>query len=143
MSNNRLVMEGLTELRTALRALPEELAREAGVIVTAQAEYAKEQIQRAYPEKTGRLRNRVTVNRDADRYGAAAIVRSRAPHAHLHEYGTQPRRNAKGANRGTMPKADEGARMIPIIVRRRRAMVAALIDLVRRAGFVVEDAPRD
>jgi hypothetical protein len=139
VSSNRLVMEGLNELREQLRNLPEDLAREAGVIVLAQAEMAKDQIQRAYPEKTGRLRGGITVTREAlDRGGAAAIVRSRAPHAHLHEYGTQPRRTNKGANRGFMPKADEGERMIPIIVRRRRAMVEALIAMVRRAGLTVE-----
>lgn len=140
MSQNRLVMEGLSELRDALRQLPDDLAREAGVIVTAQAELAKDQVQRAYPEHTGRLRKGITVNREGDRYGARAIVRSRAPHASIYEFGTKARRTDAGANRGSMPKADDSARMIPIIVRRRRAMVAALVDLVRRFGFDVESA---
>ena len=139
MSSNRLELRGLDEFREALRNLPEDLAREAGAIVLAQAEMAKDQIQRAYPEKTGRLKGGITVNRESDRSGARAIVRSRAPHAHLHEYGSKPRRTDAGANRGAMPTAAEGERMIPIVMRRRRAMVAALIDLVRRMGFQVEN----
>jgi hypothetical protein len=135
---SKLVLEGLTELRRELRNLPEDLAREAGVIVTAQAELAKDQIQRAYPEKTGHLRSGITVNRDHDRYGAAAIVRSRAKHAHLYEYGTRPRRTNAGANRGSMPQAPDANRMIPIIVRRRRAMMVGLIALLERIGFKVE-----
>jgi hypothetical protein len=142
---SRLVLEGLDELRAALRALPEELAREASVIVTTQAEMAKDQIQRAYAQgPTGNLRGRVTVNQEGAsnvRFGARAIVRSRAPHAHLYEYGTKNRRTSKGANRGAMPAAPEENRMIPIVVRRRRSMVAGLIEVVRRAGLIVEDQP--
>jgi hypothetical protein len=139
VSGNKLEMKGLSELRAALRQLPEELAREAHVIVTAQAQFAKDQIQRAYPEgRTGNLRGGVTVQSDDQRYGASAIVRSRAKHSHLYEYGTAQRRTSNGANRGRMPQAPEANRMIPIVVRRRRAMTQALIDLVRRAGFTVE-----
>jgi len=138
VSQNKLVMVGIDEFRRALRQLPEDLVNEAGVIVEAQAEEAKTQIQRAYPEgPTGNLRRGVTSTRGRTRYGASAIVRSRAKHASLFEYGTKARRTRNGASRGSMPVAPEGERMIPIIIRRRRAMVSALIDLVRRAGFVV------
>jgi hypothetical protein len=37
-----------------------------------------------------------------------------------------------------MPEAAETQKMIPIVVRRRRAMVEALKVMVRRAGLVVE-----
>ena len=136
---SRLEMQGLNELRAALRSLPEDLAREAGVIVLAQAEYAQQQIQQAYPQgPTGNLRHGVTVSRDtASRFGARAIVRSRAKHASIFEKGTVQRRTAKGANRGRMPLPDVSKRMIPIVVRRRRAMVAALVDMVRRFGLIV------
>jgi hypothetical protein len=139
MSNTKLVLEGLDEFREALRKLPNDMAREAGVIVLAQAELAQAQIQRAYPERRGRLRGGVTVNREGDsRFGASAIVRSRAPHAWLYEHGSTPRQNRKGANRGAMPQAPEANRFGPIAGFRRRAMVAALTDLVRRAGFAVD-----
>lgn len=139
MSNTRLEMKGLDELRRQLRELPEELAREANTIVATQADLAKEQIQRAYPEgPTGNLKRGVTVTHEQARYGASAIVRSRAKHASLFERGTTVRHTSNGANRGRMPQAPENERMIPIVVRRRRAMVQALIELVRRAGFQVD-----
>jgi len=138
---SRLVLEGLDEFRAALRRLPDELAQEAGVIVLAQAEMAKDQIQRAYPQgPSGNLRGRVTVNKESAniRYGARAVVRSRAPHSHLYEYGSKTRRTDNGANRGAMPEAPDQNKMVPIVQRRRRAMVAALIDMVRKAGLVVD-----
>lgn len=152
----RLKMDGLAELRAALRALPDDLAQEAAAIVQAQAEYAQQQIVAAYPERTtnlnpgptrksrwfppGILKARVTSTREpgAARFGARAVVRSRAPHAWLFENGTKPRQTRNGASRGRMPVAPESERMIPIAIRRRRVMVQALIDLVRRAGFNVE-----
>lgn len=138
MSQNRLRMEGLDELREALRQLPEELAQEAGAIVMAHAEEAQRRVQQAYPQgPTGNLRRGVTTNREASRFGAKAIVRSRAPHAHLFEYGSRPRRTQRGANRGQMPAGSEAERMIPIIIRVRRNMVAALIHMVQKAGFTV------
>lgn len=141
MSNNRLQMNGLSELRTALRQLPETLANEAEAIATSQAEYARGQIQSAYPQgPTGNLKRGVTASKEGGgaRFGVRAIVRSRARHSHLFEFGTKLRRTKTGANRGQMPQAPESERMIPIVVRRRRAMVQALIDLVRKAGFQVE-----
>lgn len=140
MSNTRLSLQGMAEFRAALRQLPEDLAQEAGVIVQAQAEFAKDQIQRAYPHgPTGNLQSRVTATKESEsRFGARSIVRSRAPHASIFEFGSKARRTNTGANRGRMPKAPASEAMIPIVVRRRRAMVSALIDLVRKAGFVVE-----
>ena len=139
MGNVRLQMDGLSELRAALRRLPEELTAEADAIIQAQAGYAQQQIVAAYPQgPTGNLKHGVTVNKESSRFGVRAIVRSRARHSHLFEFGTAPRRTKKGANRGSMPKAPESERMIPIVVRRRRAMVQALIELVRKAGFSVE-----
>ena len=136
----RLEMQGLNELRAQLRALPDDLAREAGVIVEAQAVLAQQQIQQAYPEgPTGNLRHGVTISKDSNsRFGTSAIVRSRAKHASIYERGTKPRRTVKGANRGQMPQPDASRRMIPIVIRRRRVMVEALKALVRKAGLIVE-----
>jgi len=135
----RLEMQGLSELRAALRNLPEDLAAEADVIVQAQAAEAQRQIQQAYAEgPTGNLRRMVTRTKESSRYGSAALVRSRAPHSHLYERGSKPRKTATGANRGAMPEAPDVNRMIPIVVRRRRVMVEALIAMVRKAGFLVE-----
>lgn len=134
-----LVITGMTEFRNALRHIPDELASEAVDIVTATAEGAAQEIRAAYPEgPTGNLKRRVKVERAESRFGAAAIVRSQARHAHLYEWGTKRRQNRHGANRGQMPKAQAGTAMIPIAQRARSRMLRALVALVRRAGFEVE-----
>lgn len=138
MSHNRLQMNGLDELRRELRQLPEDLAREASAIILAHAEDAGRRVRTAYPEgPTGNLKHRVTVNQEAGRFGTRALVRSRAPHAWIFEKGTRDRRTHSGANRGRMPAAPESQQMIPIVIRVRRLMVAALIQLVEKAGLTV------
>jgi hypothetical protein len=138
--SSKLVFGGLTEFQRALHALPDDLRQEADAIVQAQAEEAQRQIRTAYPEgPTGNLRRGVTREINSSKFTSRAIVRSRAPHSHLFERGSRDRRTAKGWNRGRMPEAPESQRMIPIVIRRRRAMVAALVDLVRRAGFQVNE----
>jgi hypothetical protein len=137
---SRLELRGLDELRAALRNLPGDLAEEAAVIVEAQAAEAERSIEAGYPEgPTGNLRRGVVRESNRSKFGVAAIVRSRAPHAHLFEAGTKPRRTAKGANRGAMPPAAEAQRFVPKAIRARARMFSALKDLVRRAGLVVED----
>lgn len=136
---SRVQLQGLQELRTALRNLPADLADEAAAIVEAHAEDAARNIQAAYPEgPTGNLKRGVTREINRSRFGSAAIVRSRAKHAHLFEKGTAQRRTKTGANRGAMPQAPESERFIPKAIRARARMVTALKDLVRRAGFEVE-----
>ena len=130
---------GLTELRTALRNLPEELAGEASHIVEGAANGAAAQIKRVYPiGKTGNLVAGVTVEHASQKVAAGAIVKSKSPHSHLWERGSQTRRTGKGANRGRMPAAPESEKMIPIVVRARRRMYADLANLLRRVGFQVD-----
>ena len=142
MNHSRVELQGLAELRAALRQLPADLAREAGAIVTAHAEEAGRAVREGYPEgPTGNLRHRVTVDaQQAGLFSAAAIVRSRAPHAQLWERGTKARRTDRGWNRGRMPQPPAGERAIPKFSRARAKMRAALIDLVRRAGFEVHES---
>lgn len=138
MSPVRVVLEGLSDLRTALRELPETLTDEAAGIVQAAGLDAKAQIQTAYPEgATGNLRGGVTVRVNHARASTSAVVRSRARHAHLFEWGTRARRTRRGANRGAMPEAPQAQRMIPIAIRVRRQMIDRLIALVERAGLTV------
>lgn len=132
-------LEGLAELREALRNLPKDLADEAQAIVEAKAEFAAQQIQRAYPQgPTGNLRRLVSVSREPGAFTARAIVRSRSPHSHLFEYGTRRRKTNRGWNRGAMPPAPSTEAMVPIVVRTRRALVSALIEVVKKAGFEVQ-----
>jgi hypothetical protein len=135
----RLEMQGLAELRAALRQLPQEMTDEAATIVDAHARLAESQIKQNYPQgPTGNLRRGVTRDHYKSGFTARAIVKSRAKHASIFENGTQTRRTANGANRGRMPAPPESQRMIPVVIRRRKAMVEALKDLVRRAGFQVQ-----
>ncbi len=134
MDDNKLHIYGLNELRTALTKLPDDLKREAAVIVHAQAEAARSLIAARYPVVTGNLRNRLTVELGSDPVSATARVKNRAKHAWLFEFGSGPRRRGNGARTGRMPA---GHVFVPIAMARRRIMMAALIDLLERAGLTV------
>lgn len=139
MAQTRLIIEGLTELRAALRALPAELTAEAGGIVDDAGELAKAEIMQRYPRRTGNLRNHVTVSTiSAGQFAAGVVVKSTAKHAHIFEVGTQARHNKLGANRGSMPP---GNVFVPAIVRQRRKMYDRLKDLLVRHGLVVSGEP--
>src|SRR6185369_9818998 len=111
----KLDLNGMNELRDALRKLPEDLTTEAAVIVSAYATQAKQEIQSGYPQgPTGHLRGGVRVIHNAGRrVSTTSIVKSTAPHAWIFENGTANRVTNRGANRGRMPKPPEGQKMIP------------------------------
>lgn len=133
-----LSWSGLEQFKADLRNLPEHLADEAGTVVVAHAQEAERLVETAYPTgPTGNLRAGVKLTTQQNRFGAAGVVRSTAPHSHLFERGTRKRQTGRGANRGTMPQAPQSQQMIPIIVQVRRRMVAALITVVQKAGFTV------
>lgn len=134
-----LNLEGLDELRAALQKLPDDLAAEAATIVEGTASQAKQEVQSGYPiGPTGNLHNRVTVTNNAGRrFGVVSILKSTAPHAWIFENGSKVRRTQKGWNRGSMPAPPDSGRMIPKVIRLRAKMVAALIELVKLAGFEV------
>lgn len=137
MSNNRLVFDGLAELRAALRALPSELTGEASNIINTTANGAATEIRTAYGKhvRSGRLQGGVVISRldSAGKFSAGAIVKNTAKHAWLFENGSQARHTAIGANRGTMPPTPT---FVPVIVRRRRGMYQALKDLLERKGLL-------
>lgn len=139
MSHTRLELQGLEEFRAALRALPDHLREEASAIVLAHAEQAQREIVGGYPQHTGNLRSRVSVRPSATRFGTGALVKSAAKHASIFERGTAIRQTRAGANRGRMPEAATAQAFIPKAIRVRARMVRALIDLVRRAGFQVNE----
>lgn len=154
-----LKWEGLEDFRRALRSLPDDLKNEAAGIVEAAAEDAKKAAYFAYPTGPtrtvkrrrkgvttsvtrvgGNLKKGLRVLHNAGRrFGTESIVKSTAKHAHLFEFGTGRRITNKGANRGVMPKAPENEAFIPIAIRIRRRMTKQLIELVRRAGFIVHE----
>jgi hypothetical protein len=139
MSGVRLQWHGLTEFKTALRNLPDELTDDAGGIVMGTSESVQREVQGNYPTgPTGNLKARVTSEREPSRFGASARVRSRAPHAFIFENGTGQRRTSNGANRGRMPEAPASQQMIPVVIKHRRQMFERLKDLVRKAGFTID-----
>lgn len=144
MSNNRIVFDGLTELREALRTLPADLTGEASHIVEAAANGAATDIKRDYQAKlkhegSGHLVAGVTVTHfESGRFSAGAIVKNTAKHAWMFENGTQARHTAIGANRGAMPP---GHVFIPVAVRARKAMYTQLADLMTRHGLLVSGSP--
>lgn len=132
----KLHLEGLTELRQALRDLPSDLTDDASVIVQAHADDAATQIRAVYEDHrvTGHLAAGVTVDRSHSAFTTRAIVKSKAKHAHLFEFGSQLRKHDNGKSVGVMPPRPT---VIPIAIRKRAQMVRVLIDLVKRAGFTV------
>ena len=94
--------KGLEELKAALRALPAELTGEASHLIEAAGNRAVLDLKRAYPVVTGNLRDGVEVTFTTSGVSTRALVRSRAPHAHLYEYGTEARHTGLGLNRGRM-----------------------------------------
>lgn len=137
MSNNRLVLDGLADLRAALRNLPTELAGEASHIVQGAANSAAVAIRSGYAAhvRTGRLQDAVTVDSmPTGAYGAGVIVKNTSKLAFIFENGTQARHTALGANRGSMPP---GHVFIPAVIRQRRKMYDALKALLERKGLLV------
>jgi hypothetical protein len=147
MATNKLTITGLDQLREDLKRLPLELVREAAVIVQAQGEQMAVEVTAAYPFVTGNLRDHVRVAIAVDAVSATARVTNTAKHAHLFEKGTKARQYTGHGPGKKMPagwKAGKGtgaARpgkiFIPIAILRRRVMVAALAEIVTRAGLTV------
>ena len=142
-AHNELTIEGLTELRDALRKLPDDLAHEANVIVQAHAERAAQLMDAQYAqhEVTGNLRNSLTVSNENAyfRFGARWVVKNTAPHAWWAENGTQMRQTLNpnvpfGPKKGAMKPLHI---FIPIAQQQRRLMVHALIGVVNKAGMYV------
>lgn len=136
----RVAMDGIEQLRWALRKLPQDLHEEAIVIVRAHADECARITRAAYPiGPTGNLVRGVTVEHNSSKFFSQAIVRSRAKHSYIFENGTRERRTNNNVSRGAMPQAEESQRFIPKAIRVRQRMVRALIDMVRRYGLEVPD----
>jgi hypothetical protein len=142
--SNRLTFTGLDQLMQDLQRLPVALRDEAAGIIHETATGALEEIRAGYPEgRRGGLKRGLKSTFSTSDFGTAGVVKNSSPHAFIFEQGTQaryiqtlPLGRAKnfGYRRGAMPP---GRVFIPIAIRRRRAMYAALTEVVRRAGFQV------
>lgn len=138
MSNNRLELQGLRELRDWLRQLPDALAKEGGALVRETADEAAADIRGAYPRRTGALADHVVVTEQAGgRYGAIAAVTNTSELASEFEYGTQARHTRIGANRGSMPP---GHVFVPRMMKHRARLLGKVKALLEAHGFEVHDA---
>lgn len=141
MSSNRLVFSGIAELKAQLRALPEDLANEASIIVQEHAQTAAAAVRAVYASHrdSGDLAEGVVVEINAfGRFGVGVVVRSKAKHAWLFDHGSQARHyvTRRGVTHltGRMPARPT---FIPTMMRFRRAMYGALADMLGRHGLVV------
>jgi len=136
MSSVNLFLDGLDELRKALRDMPDELTNDAiAIVATAAADTASE-VKTVYP--TGPMRDGVVVTDRSHQYQARFVVESRTPQAVWWEYGTENRVTKQGWNRGSEPAhKDQG--LVSIAKRHRVLMKAALVALVQSAGFMVTE----
>lgn len=131
-----VLLDGLDELRLALHDLPAELAYEAMAIVGDAAEAAAAELRTVYPGEW--MSAHVYVANRSEPYIARFTVLSQTSEAGWWEYGTQNRHTQKGWNRGAAPAhKDQG--LGSIAKRHRIVMKAALIALVRAAGFDVTE----
>jgi hypothetical protein len=139
MSGNRIVFEGLDELRAELLALPDALTGEASHILEAAANAAAADIKAGYHVVTGELRDGLTVTqRSAGRFGAAFTVRNTSRLAWLYDNGSQARHWLSGKSTGTMwGKTAPTHLFVGTVIRRRRSMYEALKALVARHGLTV------
>jgi Bacteriophage HK97-gp10, putative tail-component len=138
----KLEWDGLKELKQVLRSLPDDLAKEAGRYVQFHAQAAAGAVRRGYPRVTGNLQDGVVVEQtDGGRYGAKAIVKSKAPHAYIYEFGTEARHyyTSTGTKKsvGRMPA---GHVFIPRVQEQRRRLMDDLSEMVIRAGLMVRRA---
>ena len=123
-----LELDGMKELQAALRELPSTLRSETlQPVVDAAATDLVAEVKGAYAKVTGNLADGVVQEKMRDQIGRK--VRSKAPHAHLYEYGTINRyTNKTGARRGVMPAQPT---FVPAAIRARIRMVAAAKSALR------------
>lgn len=134
-------IEGLEELRQALQNLPAELAGEAATIVDQAAARTEARLLANYPDgDSGNLKGGVSRESTLEAAGARAVVRSKSPHAHLWEFGTQNRQTRAGWARGQAPShRPEG--LVTIADEERARMNDELVALLARAGLEVSGRP--
>lgn len=130
-----VTLSGFSELMRQLTDAPAEIRDEAKAIVHETTEGAAADLKTAYQQHrvTGTLAARVRASYPVS--GAlVGVIQSTAPHAHLFEWGTVVRKNARGKNLGRMPKGDV---IVGIAQRWRERMEMRLMVLLANRGFLV------
>lgn len=125
---------GLKELITELTNAPKDVRAEGYQIMREEVEGAAAEIRNAYPQgPTGNMKRGVKVNFPSSTI-LVGEVKSTDPASHLWEFGTQARRNAAGAFRGSVRPHPT---TVPIARRRRRQMFERLKAMLTRMGYQV------
>lgn len=137
-------LDGLNELITALKHLPEELVQDAEQIVSDATYAAGDEVKTIYQrfaDETGGsmhdLISGVVVTVDRQPRRVVGHVKSTSGFAWMFEHGTKIRKTRKGWNRGQIKPLHA---VIPTCMRHRRVMYARLADMLRRAGLLVSEA---
>ena len=134
MSNNRLRLDGLEELRAALRDLPKALQAEAEEIVFESANEAADDLRAGYAGH-GDLADQVEVQQlKGGSAFAGSIVTNKSKLAYIFENGTQVRHTSIGANRGLIRPMHV---FIPAVIKRRAEMYDRLRVMLQDHGMKV------
>jgi len=147
-------LDGLFELKEALRNLPAELQAEGAAIVFANAEKAAADLRAAYPRRVtglhpgphrvspwfapGQLKAKIFVQKRGGQFNATATVKNTDPIAWLYDHGSQTRKWNNGKIVGAMPATHLFGRTM---ARQRRVMYDVLRDLLARKGLSVSGEP--
>jgi len=127
MGDAALTWYGLEEFKADLRRLPVELRDEGRALVLRHATAARDLTIANYPEgPTGALKRGVVMTEERSEFGMMAVVKSRAYHAHLYEYGSRHQ-----------PPAPPEKRLGTHAARERRKMYEALKRLMESKGLKV------
>jgi HK97 gp10 family phage protein len=110
-ARNAIEVEGLQQLRRALRAIGKDAQKEGQTVVREAAQIVAAQARLNAPRRTGRLRDSIRGTTS----GVKGVVRSPLPYAKVHEYGgvIRPRgapiviRESAFVERAITSKADE------------------------------------
>ena len=128
---------GLTEFLNEFRALPHEIQTDGMAIIRDETEAAAQDMAREYPKATGKLIRSIRTIYPASQL-LIGIVNAKAPHSHIVDFGTGPRKTSSGANRGIMPAKTVA---VPIARRHRSSMSRRIINLLRSKGFKIGNEP--
>lgn len=139
----KLVFEGLAELRAALRNLPATLTGEAAHIVEGAANDAAAAIKAGYGVQSGDLRDHLTVTHlNIGQFGVAIQVKNTARHAWLYDNGSEARHYIEKSGAEHQTGKMWGRRppthlFVRTAIRERRRMNEQLKDMVERNGLTV------
>jgi len=138
----RLVLEGVDAFAEALKKMPDDFAARAHGMVYTTAETTVGELHGAYPPRRPGSRSRFeplqqvwyVESKDRGPLHPRAKVAHREILADWREHGTKPRTTKKGWWRGHMLPAPV---FVPIVVRNRRILNEALVQLAGEIGLTV------